>query len=120
MNTYSEMVEQDLLDAILELAAYQGWMAFHPRPARYQSGRWATHYQGDRGFPDIVLAHPERGVIFAELKTVKGRATPHQAAWLYTLELAGQEAAIWTPNDWKAIVKRLGGTPNDNKKPTAG
>ena len=111
------MTEDDFLHAVIELAQWQGWMAFHPRPAQYQNGRWATHYSGDRGFPDLVLAHAERGVIFAELKTAKGRATPHQAAWLFTLELAGQEATIWTPADMPAIKKRLGGKPHDSSEP---
>jgi hypothetical protein len=67
----------------------------------------ATHYQGDRGFPDIVLAHTRRGAIFAELKTVKGRVTGPQAGWLLTLELAGLESCVWTPDDWDSIVRRL-------------
>ncbi|MDR4533224.1 VRR-NUC domain-containing protein [Glutamicibacter sp. PS] len=52
------------------------------------------------GFPDLVLVHPRRGVIFAELKSERGRVSDAQQAWLEDLRAAGQVAYVWRPMDW--------------------
>jgi len=55
-----------------------------------------------------VLAHPDRGIIFAELKTAVGRLTDQQTRWIATLKSAGAEAYVWRPADLpeiKAILK---------------
>lgn len=56
---------------VVQLAQTFGWMVQHTRPAK-QGDRWLTPITGDIGFPDLVLAHPVRGVLFVELKTDKG------------------------------------------------
>ena len=103
------MTEAEFQRAVVELAKWCGWLVFHPRPAQ-RSGSWATHFDGDAGFPDLVLAHAERGVVFAELKAERGRVSPGQRVWLNTLEDAEQTAVVWRPSDWEAIVSRLQGT----------
>src|SRR5437867_2540828 len=50
------------------------------------------------GFPDYVLAR-ER-VIFAELKTEKGKPSEFQREWLGGLRAAGAEAYLWRPSDF--------------------
>lgn len=89
------------------LAHVFGWRLFHAKPAQLPNGRWVTNQSGDAGFPDLVLAHPSRGVIFAELKTQLGRITPGQRAWLNVLEAAGAETYIWRPSDFDDIKNRL-------------
>jgi len=100
--------EEEFLSAVMGLAAWAGWRRYHPRPARYKDGRHATHYAGDQGFPDLVLCHPHRGVIFAELKTAKGRISETQQLWLDELRSGGAEAYLWRPADLEDIKTRLG------------
>lgn len=102
------MNEQEFTATVLELASWAGWRRFHPRPAMYSSGRWATHYQGDAGFPDLVLVHPRKGLIFAELKVGTNKPTEQQKLWLAELDAAGAEAYLWRPDDLEVIRKRLG------------
>lgn len=101
------MTEDDFLATVLDLASWAGWRRFHPRPAQYQSGRWATHYSGDQGFPDLVLVHPRHGCIFAELKSDTGRPTAAQEMWIQDLRHAGAEVYLWRPSDLEQIKDRL-------------
>lgn len=105
------MTEDELLDAVLTLASALGWYAHHDRPARTADGRWCTPVQGDRGFPDLVLAHPRHGVIFRELKSATGKLEDDQAAWLEALANGGADAGVWRPADWRdgMIERRLRG-----------
>lgn len=94
--------------AVIEIAKWERWLVHHTRPAQMRSGRWATPIQGDAGFPDLVLAHPARGLIFAELKSAVGRVSDQQTEWLETLRANGVEAYIWRPRDLQTIRLRLG------------
>lgn len=108
---------------ILQLAAYYGWRAYHTHDSR----------RSQAGFPDLVLVRgPE--LIFAELKTEKGRASGAQQDWIRALmevssgvlgarkivTQAAQSAAyeitetlpavdvyLWRPSDFDAINTRL-------------
>jgi len=99
--------ERAFQQAVVELATMTGWMVNHQLPAQNANGRWRTPTQGHIGFPDLVLAHPTRGVIFAELKSAVGRVSEAQRSWLDTLELAGVEAYVWRPTDMPFIKSRL-------------
>lgn len=73
--------------------------------------RIAWHHETDSrrskaGFPDLVMAGPG-GVLFAELKTDRGRVSPEQNEWLNRLTAAGATAVVWRPRDWDAIVPIL-------------
>ena len=105
--------EDGFLRAVLELAKVQGWLAFHPRPARTAHG-WVTAMSGDAGFPDVVLVkvypHQERParLIFAEFKSARGHLSEKQRTWIERLsEVIGIEVYIWYPKDWSAIVQIL-------------
>jgi hypothetical protein len=93
---------------VVQLAHTFGWLVQHTRPAK-QGDRWLTPITGDVGFPDLVLAHYRRGVIFAELKTDTGALSDPQYQWGRTLKEAGAEWRLWRPKDMDAIQKRLGG-----------
>ena len=108
VNPIFRINERQFQTAVIELARWEGWMVYHPLPAQNARGTWRTAQAGDNGFPDLVLAHPERGVIFAELKTAIGRPTPNQTLWLDTLTAAGVEAYLWRPSDIQTIRTRLG------------
>lgn len=103
------ITEAQFQTAILDLARWLGWRTFHPRTIKSFTGHHLTAYQGERGFVDLVLAHPQRGVIFAELKSKTGRLSIHQELWREVLERAGAEYHLWRPQDWHNIEKRLKG-----------
>jgi hypothetical protein len=100
------MTEAEWQDNVVELAHFYGWVVAHFRNSRVGDRHMtATAYDG-AGFPDLVLAHPDKGVIFAELKSPKGRVSSKQTAWLDTLERSGSRAVVWRPSDL-ANVHRL-------------
>ena len=81
---------------LIAAAKRGGWLVHAERPALTQSGRWATNVQGDTGWPDLVLVHPERGMLLVELKRKpSGRVQPNQQRWHDTLAAAGHPVAVW-------------------------
>lgn len=97
------MSEDELKANVLDAAASLGWLAHHDRPARTGAGAWATHIEGDPGFPDLVLAHPRHGIAFVELKAERGTVRPDQRRWLDDLTNGappGVTVAVWRPRDW--------------------
>ena len=93
---------------VIEYAKLRGWRVAHFRPAMNRRGVWATQMQGDPGFPDLVLAR-EGQVVFAELKSKRGKVTPDQQAWRWALGAGrpGCSAHIWRPNDCSQIERVL-------------
>jgi hypothetical protein len=103
------MTEREFQRAVIELARLMGWRVHHTRPALTRAGEWRTPIQGAAGFPDLVLCRPPR-VILAELKRIGGKPTADQQAWLDALHAcAGVECYLWTPADWDAVARALGG-----------
>lgn len=94
--------EDELLGLVVAYAQLQGWLVHHCRPARSEKG-YRTPIQGDRGFPDLVLAR-ERRVIFAELKTERGVLSNAQHRWINALY---DLVYMWRPSDWPEIEKVL-------------
>ncbi len=99
--------ESAFQNKVIDLARLHGWKIHHTRPAQTRNGRWITPITGDAGLPDLILAHPRRGVIFAELKTEIGRLSPGQKAWVATLHDAGAEVYIWRPSMIDDIIRTL-------------
>ncbi len=97
MTTQLHMNENDLQNAVIDLATVLGWHVHHDRPAQYQSGRWATHIMGDKGFPDLVLAKAGT-VLFVELKSDKGKLSREQRDWGQQI---GDAWSVWRPQDWR-------------------
>jgi hypothetical protein len=46
-------------------------------------------------------------VVFAELKTQRGKTTASQEQWLTALRACGQMAFIWRPSEMSAICQML-------------
>lgn len=91
---------------VIELAHTFGWMVQHTRAAK-QGDRWLTPIAGDVGFPDLVLVHPSRGILFVELKSPKGALSDAQYEWSRAIRDAGGEWKLWRPKDLDAIQRRL-------------
>lgn len=94
--------EKDLERAVVELAILNSWLVYHTRDSR---GSVA-------GFPDLVLVR-EGELIFAELKTEKGKLSSAQQQWLAMLATVSDESdpqvrvCLWKPQDWKTIEQVL-------------
>jgi len=93
------------------LAKLHGWLVMHTRAVEIRPGVWKTPLQGHAGFPDLVLCHERRGVIFAELKSDKGKLSAMQVVWSEALTVAGQEVYCWRPKDIEDISTRLARKP---------
>ena len=104
--------EEALQSAILQYARLRGWRCYHT----YDSRRSAP------GFPDLCMVR--RGyVVFAELKSEKGRLTDAQKDWQRDLDRVMFNAAdaadqlyldgappvvrnyVWRPADWPERVQ---------------
>lgn len=95
----ASLPESDVLEAVLEAAQIGGWLAAHHPDSRM--------LKGCPGLPDIVLAHPERGVLWAEVKTRRGRMTGEQTRWAATLMAAGAEWRLVRPADLQEMIAFL-------------
>lgn len=93
---------------VMDLARLMGWHRAHFRTA-YQpgAGKWVTPMSGEKGFPDLVLVRPPR-LIFAELKSDRGRTTDDQDEWLSLLaQVPHIEVYLWRPRDLEQIATIL-------------
>ena len=88
----ANMSEAQLQRLVMALAAACGWtLRYHTHDSR----------RSDKGFPDCVFLRGER-LVFAELKSQKGRVRPEQVLWLDALRDSTAEAYLWRPSDWLA------------------
>ena len=97
--------ERDFQNTVIELAKLNGWLVHAERHAMKKDGSWITPIQGDAGFVDLVLVRDR--VIFAELKSEKGKVSDAQWGWIDALRMVGKEVYIWRPSDWDEIVEIL-------------
>ena len=81
---------------VIEAAKWLGWSVYHTHDSR----------RSEAGFPDLVLVRDQR-LIFAELKSPKGRVTPAQTQWLWLLGETFAEVYLWRPDDWPTVQERL-------------
>ena len=91
------VTERDFTRTVLALARVKGWMIYHTFMSIHSAP----------GFPDLVLVRPPR-VVFAELKTDKGKVSDAQTEWLDSLkDCPGVECRVWRPEDWHNIMATL-------------
>jgi len=81
---------------IKELAHVFHWKYYHT---------W-TSIHSPRGFLDVVMTRRER-LIFAELKSDRGKLTAFQEQWVDALKKTGAEVYVWRPGDFSHIVEIL-------------
>ena len=98
--------EAQFTDRIVDTAHLYGWKAAHFRAGRTAHG-YRTPLQYDaKGWPDLILVHPDTGTVLAvEVKLWRNRKpAPEQEQWLRWLNLCGISAAVWTERDWEAVI----------------
>ena len=117
--------EKEFQAAVIEFAQLNGWMVAHFRPGMMKSGRWVTPMIGDPGFPDLTMVR-DGLLVFAELKSEKGRLSATQRQWRDQIEAVVQRAwgdwevpprsglyldpveyFLWRPSDWDKIERTL-------------
>jgi len=89
------MTERDWMAKVIEAARWMGWLVYHTHDSR----------RSEAGFPDLVLVRDR--VVYAELKSERGRLTPQQREWLDALGATGAEAYVWRPTDWDDVLACL-------------
>lgn len=90
-----KITEKAFTQQVMHLLKAMGWKAYHT---------WRSVHSV-KGFPDICAVKGER-LLFAELKTEKGRVTPEQEEWLELLAVPqSNEVYLWRPSDWEEIVE---------------
>jgi len=106
-----KQTEKQFMAAVVQYAKLKRWKVYHT----YSSIR------SEKGFPDLTLCrvdhkykwsgranHSKPGrIVFAELKSEKGRLTPEQEHWLEDLACCPCEVYLWRPSDWKKIEETL-------------
>lgn len=123
MTATLQQTEAQFQRAVLDLARRLGWRCAHFNDSRRQVRPGV--FVGDKdaaGFPDLVLVRRGR-IVFAELKTEKGRVKPEQREWLDDLrgprdlglsektllqaslrgKLPDVLVCLWRPSDWDEV-----------------
>ena len=84
------MTEKQLQAAVLKLARLSGWLCYHTFDSR----------RSQPGFPDLVMVRRSR-IVFAELKSERGKPTDSQGEWLNAIDATGKvEVYLWRPKHW--------------------
>ncbi len=92
------VTERDWQRQVLDLADLLGWKCYHT----WLSARSCP------GFPDLVLVRSGR-ILFAELKSARGKVTPAQEEWLQILgTVENVEVYVWRPDDLEDVARTLG------------
>jgi len=108
MKPRESMTEAEFKNIVISIAKRYGWLIHHDLPAQNSRGKWATHIQGDAGFPDLLMVHPVSGKILAvELKAEKGKLSPLQKRWLMAFDVSATFNSVWKPSDMEYILYTL-------------
>lgn len=104
--------EREFTQWALVKAREYGWQAWHfgnsTKIVRTKGGGYKPVPDKDAsGFPDVVLCHPEHGLLFAELKFGDGKPSPAQLVALRALRAAGARVYVWRDVDQDEIVDVL-------------
>ncbi len=95
-STHARLTEAVFQRSVVELAQWMAWRCYHTFDSR----------RSTQGYPDLTLVREDR-LIFAELKSDRGRLSKGQRDWLQALEMAGAEAYVWRPRSWGEILETL-------------
>jgi hypothetical protein len=96
---------------IIAYAELRGWRVFKdratnmPRSCKVCKAPIRTA-RNAAGLPDLILVRRPR-VVWAELKSERGKLSDEQRAWLMDLAACEQEVYIWRPSEWKDLERVL-------------
>jgi hypothetical protein len=88
--------ESEFQSQIVDTAQKLRWLVYHTHDSRRSAA----------GYPDLTLVRRDR-LIFAEVKTEKGKTSPAQEIWLKALEDAGCKVFVWKPSMFDKIIEVL-------------
>jgi len=96
---YYYISEEDFMRSVIQIASDCAWSVYHTRDSR----------RSQAGFPDLTLVRSGQ-ILFAELKSQKGRIKKEQQEWLDRLRENGHvDVYLWRPSDLQDIIDRLVG-----------
>ena len=92
------MTEKQLQEYVRRSCKAQGLLYYHTHNSKHSPP----------GFPDcVIISTDPHCIIYAELKSEKGRVTPAQAGWLDALTLLAASSSsnlmrvyLWRPKHW--------------------
>ena len=92
------LTEKEWSQVVVDYARLTGWQVY----------RTWNSIHSPPGFPDLCMARGPR-LVFAELKTERGKLSPAQIAWLDTLAaVPGIEVyRTWRPSNWETVRDAL-------------
>jgi hypothetical protein len=93
--------EKDFQRQVIDLGRLCGWKVQHQ----------TISYRSEPGWPDLVMVRNGR-IVFAELKTERGRVSDAQSEWLAALNQvalanAGVHVGVFRPSDWADLERVL-------------
>lgn len=88
--------ERDFARSVTDAAKLLGWRVQYHWSERHSPAGW----------PDLSLVRDGR-LIFAELKSERGRLSPAQISWLAELRKTKAEIYIWRPSNWDELIEVL-------------
>lgn len=94
------LTEKQFQRQIEDLAALLGW-------SRKYHNLYAVG--SDPGYPDLTLLHPDLGVLWLEVKGVRGRPSAEQVGWLRDIRRAGFHGYVVFPRDIEIVDALLRG-----------
>lgn len=95
------ITEKQFESQVKHLAKLYHWLYYHT---------WRSVHS-PTGFPDCVMVR-DGTVVFAELKSDKGKLSEHQEEWIAALNKVssvslGVQVYVWRPSDWDKIMEVL-------------
>lgn len=90
------MTERELRQSLVHAAREFGWKVYFS---------W-TSIHSPAGFPDLCMVRGTR-LIFAELKTDKGKVSEPQQEWIDALRGTPAECYLWRPTDIEQAYRIL-------------
>lgn len=97
---------------VTSLATATGWKWWHVSDARRSAGGRTTGDRAVAGLTDLIMAHPTRGYVFAELKRQDGKVRDSQREAFEAMAPAALASRnvrvhVWRPSDYDDIVVPL-------------
>jgi hypothetical protein len=92
----AEITEADWMGWVMLTARTFGWLGYHTHDSRHSAA----------GFPDCVFVRGTE-IVYAELKSERGKVTATQQEWLDALAAAGAETHVWRPSQQDEVLTRL-------------